>query len=167
MLAQVPWGPPGLSYGHTLSGDPAVASIRYGSGVSSMITWTIGRTYREFAKTGIREHLLSVVEPLADVRVGASLPEQVELVPGRDDEGHGVHLLNQTGARRRSFGPHVPVGNGRLVLHHATGNESATSLVTRQELDTRMDGRALVIDLPVIDLFDVISIRPAPVRENR
>ncbi|GGV29383.1 hypothetical protein GCM10010182_60610 [Actinomadura cremea] len=166
MLARAPWGPPELSYGHAPSGDPAVASIRYGSGVSSMITWTVGRTYREFAKTEIREHLLSVVEPLADVRVEASLPEQVELVLGRDDEGHVVHLLNQTGVRRRSFGPHVPVGNGHLVLHHATGDESATSLVTRRKLSTRVEGRALVIDLPVIDLFDVISIRSATVREN-
>ncbi|MEV5828726.1 alpha-amylase family protein [Spirillospora sp. NPDC052242] len=166
VLAQAPWGPPELSYGHTPGGDPAVASIRYGSGASSMITWTVGRTYREFAKTEIREHLLRVVEPLADVRVGASLPEQVELILGRDDEGYVVHLLNQTGARRRSFGPHVPVGDGRLVLHRATGDESAVSLVTRQELGTRMDGGALVIDLPVIDLFEVVRIRSATVRED-
>ncbi|OLT21218.1 hypothetical protein BJF79_15635 [Actinomadura sp. CNU-125] len=77
-----------------------------------------------------------------------------------------VHLINQTGARRRSFGPHVPVRDGRLVLHHAAGNETATSLVTRQKLGTRMDGDALVIDLPVMDLFDVITVRPAPVRED-
>ncbi|WP_026401411.1 alpha-amylase family protein [Actinomadura rifamycini] len=166
LLAQAPWGPPELSYGHTPGGDPAVASIRYGSGVSSMITWTIGRTYREFAKTEIREHLLRVVEPLADVPVGAALPEQVELVLGRDEEGYVVHLINQTGARRRSFGPHVPVGGGRLVLHHATGDESAVSLVARRELGTRMEGSALVIDLPVIDLFDVISIRSARARAD-
>ncbi|QFG21253.1 alpha-amylase family protein [Actinomadura sp. WMMB 499] len=166
LLAQAPWGPPELSYGHSPSGDPAVASIRYGSGVSSMITWTVGRTYREFAKTEVREHLLSVLEPLADVRVSAELPEQVELILGRDDEGLVVHLLNQTGARRRSFGPHVPVREGWLVLRHATGDESATSLVTRRELGTRPDGHSLVIDLPVLDLFEVISIRSAAVPEN-
>ncbi|MFD0899307.1 beta-galactosidase [Actinomadura sediminis] len=166
ILAQAPWGPPELSYGHTVSGDPAVASIRYGSGVSSMITSTIGRAYREFAKTEIREHLLSVVEPLADVRVGAALPEQVELILGRDEEGYVVHLLNQTGLRRRSFGPHVPVADGRLMLHRATGNESVTSLTTRRRLGARMDGDVLVIDLPVIDLFEVICIRPATVPEE-
>ncbi|TDC98366.1 alpha-amylase family protein [Actinomadura sp. 7K507] len=167
MLAQAPWGPPELSYGHTASGDPAVASIRYGSGVSSMITWTVGRTYREFAKTEIREHLLSVAEPLAEVRVSAALPEQVELVLGRDDEGYVVHLLNQTGARRRSFGPHVPVGDGHLVLHRATGNESATALVAGQKLATRLDEHGLDIALPAIDLFEVIRIRSATDGKNR
>ncbi|MGC7101047.1 beta-galactosidase trimerization domain-containing protein [Amycolatopsis lurida] len=159
ILAQAPWGPPELSYGHTATGDPAVASIEYGSGTSSVITWTIGRTYREFAKTEVRDHLLSVLEPLAGVRVSAELPEQVELVLGRDDDSHVVHLLNQTGARRRSFGPHVPVGEGRLVIRNATGDERATALVARRELPARRDGDALVIDLPVIELFEVVRIR--------
>ncbi|HSA49329.1 MAG TPA: hypothetical protein VLH10_04350 [Yinghuangia sp.] len=161
IIAQAPWGPPELSYGHTSSGYPAVATAGYGSGTSSMITWTIGRTYHEFAKTEIRDHLLRVIEPLAGLRVTAELPEQVEMILGRDDEGHVVHLLNQTGARRRSFGPHLPITGGRLVVHDATGDERATALVAGRELATRRDGDALVIDLPAVDLFEVVRIRTA------
>ncbi|OLT21217.1 hypothetical protein BJF79_15630 [Actinomadura sp. CNU-125] len=76
VLAQAPWGPPELSHGHVPGGDPAVASIHYGSGVSAMIPWTIGRTYREFAKTEIREHLLRVVEPLADAGSARHCPSR-------------------------------------------------------------------------------------------
>ncbi|HET6706319.1 alpha-amylase family protein, partial [Amycolatopsis sp.] len=43
ILAQAPWGPPELAYGHTATGDPAVASIGHGSGTSSVLTWTVGR----------------------------------------------------------------------------------------------------------------------------
>ncbi|UGQ11410.1 beta-galactosidase trimerization domain-containing protein [Yinghuangia sp. ASG 101] len=161
IITQAPWGPPELAYGHTPGGDPAVASTRYGSGLSAMIPWTVGRTYHEFAKTEVRDHLLKVVEPLAGVRVTAELPEQVELVLGRDHEGYVVHLLNQTGARRRSFGPHVPIAHGRLVLRDATESTRADALVAARELATRRRGEALVVDLPVLDLFEVVRIRPA------
>ncbi|NGY65274.1 hypothetical protein G7043_40905 [Lentzea sp. NEAU-D13] len=159
ILAQAPWGPPELSYGHTATGDPAVASAKHGSGTSSMITWTIGRTYREFAKTEVRDHLLRVLEPLAGVRVSAELPEQVELILGRDDDGYVAHLLNQTGARRRSFGPHVPITGGRLLIHGATGHEQATALVAGRDLPVRQVEGTLVIDLPTVDLFEVVRVR--------
>ncbi|WP_435827062.1 hypothetical protein [Nocardia fluminea] len=45
LLTQAPWGPTEVSYGHTASGDPAVTALRYGSGISSMITWAIGRRH--------------------------------------------------------------------------------------------------------------------------
>ncbi|MEQ0558232.1 alpha-amylase family protein [Amycolatopsis sp. NEAU-NG30] len=157
ILAQAPWGPPELAYGHTATGDPAVASIGHGAGTSTVFTWTVGRTYREFAKTEVRDHLLDVLEPLAGAPVRAELPEQVELILGRDDDGYVVHLLNQTGARRRSFGPHIPVRDGRLVVHGATG--PATASVARHELPARPEGDVLTVDLPVIDLFEVVRIR--------
>lgn len=156
ILAQAPWGPPELSYGHTATGDPAVASAQHGSGTSSVITWTIGRTYREFAKTEVRDHLLRVLEPLAGVRVSAELPEQVELILGRDDDGYVVHLLNQTGARRRSFGRHVPI-TGRLVIRGAAG--PATALVAGRDLPAHSEEGTLVIDLPTVDLFEVVRVR--------
>ncbi|GAA3392793.1 alpha-amylase family protein [Cryptosporangium minutisporangium] len=161
VLAQAPWGPPELSYGHVVTGDPAVASIRYGKGTTATIPWTVGRTYREFGKTDVRDHLLRVAEPMADAQLTADLPEQVELILGRDDEGYVVHLLNLTGAGRRSFGPHVPIDGGHLVLRRAAGNERATALVAGRELTVRRNEDALVVELPTIDLFEVVRIRPA------
>jgi hypothetical protein len=160
ILAQAPWGPPELAYGHTATGDPAAASIHHGAGTSSVITWTIGRTYREFAKTEVRDHLLSVLRPLAGVEVSAELPEQVELILGRADDAYVVHLLNQTGSRRRSFGPHVPITGGRLVVRGTTGHEQVTALVAGIDLRARQEEETLVIDLPAIDLFEVVRVRP-------
>ncbi|MFC4376273.1 alpha-amylase family protein [Nocardia halotolerans] len=161
ILTQAPWGPPEVSYGHTAGGEPAVASLQYGSGVSAMITWTIGRTYREFGKTEVRDHLLRVLEPLAEVVVSAEITDRVELILGRDDEGYVVHLLNQTGAQRHSFGPHIPVSGGRLVLHGTDMSYRATALVAGHDLESRQDRTASIIELPVIDVFEVVRIRPA------
>ncbi|MEU4650203.1 alpha-amylase family protein [Nocardia fluminea] len=161
LLAQAPWGPPEVSYGHTPSGDPALASLRYGEGICSMITWTVGRTYREFGKTEVRDHLLRVLEPLAEVVVSADITDQIELILGQDDDGYVVHLLNQTGAQRRSFGPHIPVSGGRLVLPRSDTDHRARALVGGHDLDTRREDGQLIIELPVIDLFEVVRIRPA------
>lgn len=161
LLAQAPWGPPEVSYGHTLSGDPALARARYGAGTCSTITWTIGRTYREFGKTEVRDHLLRVLEPLAEAEVTAQLPDRAELILGRDDEGFVAHLLNQTGAGRRSYGPHVPLAGGRLCLRTDVANWRATALVAGHELITYRENGAVVIDLPVLDLFEVVRMHPA------
>jgi hypothetical protein len=53
----------------------------------------------------------------------------------------------------------VPVHAGRLLLRVATGGERATTLVAGHELPTRRDGDALVVDLPVLGLFEVVRIR--------
>lgn len=161
ILAQAPWGPPELSYGHAPSGDPAVASIEFGAGSSTMITWTIGRTYREFGKTEVRDHLLAVLAPLADAPVSAQLPDQVEMILGTTDDGYLIHLINHTGARRRSYGPHVPVSGGRLFLRGATGNERVSMLAAKTEPAVHYDGDLLAIDLPTLDLFEVAEIRGA------
>jgi hypothetical protein len=158
ILAQAPWGPPEVGYGHRPSGEPAVAAVRFGAGVHSMITWTVGRTYREFGKTEVRDHLVRVLEPLADTMVTAELPEQAELILGRDDRGHVAHVLNQTGAGRRSFGPHVPLTNGRLVIRGTRPGAQAKALVSGRELSTRQTDSALIVELPVIDLFEVVRI---------
>lgn len=159
LLTQAPWGPPEVSYGHAASSDPAVASTRHGSGLASMITWTIGRTYHEFGKTEVRDHLLHVVEPLAEVAVSAEISDRVEMILGRDEDGYVVHLLNQTGARRRSFGAHIPVSGGRLVVHDSDQSLVATALVAGRDLDVRHNGTTLTVDLPVIDFFEVVRVR--------
>ncbi|WP_280399634.1 alpha-amylase family protein [Nocardia carnea] len=158
ILAQAPWGPPELAYGHRTSGEPAVAAARFGAGVHSMIPWTVGRTYREFGKTEVRDHLVRVLEPLAGHTVSADLPEQAELILGRDDTGLVAHILNHTGAGRRSFGPHIPLSGGRLFLHGANRESRATALVAGRELSTRRAESSLVVELPVIELFEVVRV---------
>jgi hypothetical protein len=160
VLPQAPYGPPEKCYGHTGSDDPAAVHVRHGAGGVTVVPWSVGRTYREFGTSEVRDHLVAEVRSLARPRVSANLPEQVELIVGRDDAGgHVLHLINQSGAKRRSFGPHVPIAGGRVRLHDVAGTWRATALVSGEELPLGRDGNDLDIDLPRLELFEVVHVR--------
>lgn len=97
---------------------------------------------------------------LAQLTISADLPEHVELIAGRDDDGgHVLHLINQSGAKRRSFGPHLLVTGGRVRLHDVTGTWRATALVSGEELPSGRDGNGVIIELPPLELFEVVHVR--------
>lgn len=157
MLPQAPFGPPEKCYGHVPGGEPPAATIEHGDGGTTVIPWTIGRTYREFGTTEVRDLLTSVVDRLVEPTLTTTLPEQVEVVVGRDEEGLVVHLLNLTGARHRTFGPHVPVPDGELTLHDVDAT-TAQALVADQTLLVRRSGDGVVLELPPLELYEVIRI---------
>jgi hypothetical protein len=165
VMPQAPFGPPGRCYGHTGSEDPAMVSRRHGAGKMTMVPWTIGRTYREFGTAEVRAQVLRAVEPLGTVAITASMPEQVELILGRDDEGYVLHLINMSGARHRSFGPHVTIHGGRLRLHDMVEAARAEALVAGEVLPLRADGSDVVLDLPPLELFEVVRVC-GPVPDN-
>ncbi len=158
LLPQAPFGPPEKCYGHASSDDPDLVRLA-GRGKVVQIPWTIGRTYREFGTTEVRDHVLDAVRPLSGQRLFAELPEQVELILGNDGEHLVVHLINQSGARRKSFGPHLTISGGRLRLTGLAPPPSRSLLVsggTPTMLEANGD---LLIELPPLELFEVIRIR--------
>lgn len=165
VLPRAPFGPPEKCYGHVRSDDPAWASGTHGAGSVTMIPWSVGRTYREFGTTEVRDLFLRAVEPLTAPPVSATLPEQFEVVVGTDDEGYVIHLLNFTGARHRSFGPHVPVHGGQLRLRGGTDADSASALVSGRRPEIRRDGDDMIVDLPPLELFEVLRV-PCSVPER-
>lgn len=155
MLPQAPFGPPEKCYGHVTGGEPAAASAsRNGSVIQ--IPWSVGRTYREFGTTEIRDYFLDTIRGVIETPVAADLPEQVEMIVGRDQSGLVIHLINQTGARRKSFGPHVPVDGGKLHISGAAG--TAEILVSGAPADIRNSGAGIEIALPRLDLYEVIRV---------
>jgi hypothetical protein len=66
-----------------------------------------------------------------------------------------LHVINQTGSRRKSFGPHVPISGGSLRIR---GGKSARTLVSKDQPTIRQDGDDLVIDLPTLELFEVLRV---------
>jgi len=88
--------------------------------------------------------------------IAAQLPEQVELILGQSDEGTLIHLINQTGLRGRSFGPHVPITDITLSLKNTNGTVSClkSNSGVRSE---NVDGN-LIIKLEKLELFEVIKI---------
>ena len=158
VLPQAPFGPPEKCYGHVGSDDPAWATSGHGAGSVTMLPWSIGRTYREFGTNEVRDHFLRAVEPLVSPRISARLPEQVEVILGTDGEGYVIHLLNLTGARHRSFGPHVAIPDGQLRLH-ATVEGDGVALVSDRQLEIRSEGDDMIIDLPPLEAFEVVRVR--------
>ena len=157
ILPPAPYGPPEKCYGHVVGPEPAAISHEHGRGGTTMIPWTVGRTYREFATTEVRSLLLSVVEPYVETTLTTTLPEQVELVHGADDEATVLHLLNLTGARHRTFGPHVTIPEGQIRLHGVRAS-SAHALVADRLIDVRHDGDDTVLPLPPLESFEVLRI---------
>ena len=156
VLPQAPFGPPEKCFGHVGSDDPGIARLATGAGTVIQIPWSVGYTYREFGTTEVRDYLLRRIDGYTGHVVSAELPEQVEMIVGRDDAGLVVHLINQTGARRKSFGPHVPIRGGRLRVRGAgTGVEL---LVSEEAATFSRDGDDTVIDLPTLEVFEVVRI---------
>lgn len=164
-LAHAPFGPPEKSYGNQPDGQPAyVLGTPAGArgGRVGVVPWTIGRSFHELGLTSIRDVFLALVRELAgdDLGVTATLPEQAEITVQRRDDQIVVHVLNLSGARRKSFGPEIGITGGRLSVPLPESPVSARSLATGTDLTVSwVDGR-LDVELPKIGLFDVITIVP-------
>jgi hypothetical protein len=155
-IPQAPFGPPEKCYGHEATAFPGKAQLRTNGSVIQ-IPWSIGRTYREFGTSEIREHLIAALEPLATPLVRAELQGAAEVIVGSSGSRLIVHIINQSGEKRRSFGPHMPLQDGALVVNRAV--KGATALVASTPLRVEGDaGSGIRIALPAIELFEVIQI---------
>lgn len=154
LLPQAPFGPPEKCYGHAGSDDPSAARLVRG-GTVLHFPWTVGHTYYEFGTTEVRDHLAQQITALERPPVSADLPEQVEIMTGTSGSQAVIHIINQTGWRRKSFGPHVPVEGGVVRVK---GGKSARLLVSGDAPKTRQVEDVLVIDLPSLGLFEVLCV---------
>ncbi|KPH04779.1 beta-galactosidase trimerization domain-containing protein [Rhizobium acidisoli] len=156
VLPQAPFGPPEKCYGHIGSDEPGAVSATTGGGTVLQIPWSVGRTYHEFGTTSVRDYFLRAISHLIRGPLSATLPEQVELIAGRVDDGMLIHLINQSGARRKSFGPHIPIAGGSIRVRGGTGQPRL--LVSAMSPPTRLEGDELIIELPSLDLFEVVHV---------
>jgi len=158
VLPQAPFGPPELAYGHQGSSDPAYVRGPHGKGEVLHVPWTIGRTYREFGKTDVRDHFITLVNTLVNPDLTAELHDSIEMIAGANDQGRVVHLINHSGIRRRAYGPHLPYSGGLLRLHGAAAKEpTVTALVAGTPLRNRVDGEDVLVELPTVELFEVLQ----------
>jgi hypothetical protein len=161
LMPQAPFAPPEKAYGHRVSRVPAMMITRTNGRPTVRIAWTIGRSLREFGTADIRRVMLDAVHDAVGPAIteGSELPEQLELIMARNDTGLVVHLINVGSARRRGFGPPVPIDGARLHLPADVGSR-VRCLVTEGGCRTTVEGAGLVIELPRIDLFEVLTITP-------
>jgi Hypothetical glycosyl hydrolase 6 len=160
-LPQAAYGPPEKSYGHAADGTPGY--YLDGPGAIALIPWTVGRSYYELGLTTSRDIVVDLVTGLLgdDQRVTAELAEQVELTLQRRGHELVVHLINLSGARRKNYGSHLPIGGGTLRIRGAGLAAKARALVARAECRTTREGNDLIVSLPNLQRYEVIVIEKA------
>lgn len=155
-VPQAPYGPPEKCYGHEATSFPGKVELA-NKGTVVHVPWSIGATYHEFGTSEIWKHLLAAIEPFAAPIVRADLPGKAEVILGRSGDKLVVHIINQSGERRRSFGPHLPMRGGVLVVSDHVAE--AVALVAGVSLAGEADGAGSVrFELPEIGLFEVVTI---------
>ncbi|WP_411374947.1 alpha-amylase family protein [Arthrobacter sp. MPF02] len=156
LLSQAPFGPPEKTYGHRVTSHPGTASREHGDGAAVVIPWTLGRTYRETALTTVREQLMSVLDSLeADPEIVVDLPEQTEVIIGNVKGRRVLHIINRSGLKRRGYGPAIPVSGGTVTVQ---GKAAGYAHVAGTPLNSTSDGNTTVLTLPVLGLFEVITL---------
>lgn len=155
-VPQAPFGPPEKCYGHEVTSFPGLVKL-VSCGTVVQVPWSVGKTYREFGTTDIRDHIISVLEPLSEAVIRSRIGGSVEVIIGKSANRLIVHILNQTGERRRSFGPHIPLQGGELFVTKRIAK--AKALVADIILDLHFDETAGTrITLPEIGLFEVLVL---------
>lgn len=156
-VPQAPYGPPEKCYGHEATSFPAQAELRTKGGSVIHIPWSVGKTYREFGISEVRDYVVSALKPLAEPVVWGKVPGSAEIIVSSSEDRLIVHVINQTGERRRSFGPHLLLQNGALMASRRVS--SAVALVADAPLDvqTQPSGHDRIA-LPDIGLFEVVVI---------
>jgi hypothetical protein len=88
----------------------------------------------------------------------ADLHENIELITGANNQGTVIHLINHSGVRRRTYGPHLPFRGGQLRLCGGASRElKVQAHVAGTALESRAEGNDLLIELPTIELFEVVQ----------
>lgn len=159
-VPQAPYGPPEKCYGHEATSFPASARL-WNQGVVVQIPWSVGKTFWEFGTSELHDHMMETILPLAQPLVTANIPGATEHILGQVGNSLVVHIINQTGEKRRTFGPHVALGGGSLKVSKRVA--SAKALVTGKTLEfiRNGDGTDCVL-LPELGLFEVVLIQLTP-----
>lgn len=169
LLARAPYGPPEKAHGQRPVNHPGYGIGHHGGGTTALVPWTPGRTYHQLGLSAVRDVLVDLVLEILDgadpVRVQA--PEQVEVTVHRSGDDLVVHLLNHSGARRRSFGPPLPVRGVTVGVSADGGLPTARALVADVlcEVTDGGDGSA-VVHVPQVDLFEVLVLHPMTIEEH-
>lgn len=161
-LSAAPYGPPEKCYGHLPLDHPGWVAQPYGLGSTLCMPWTIGRAYRTLGLSAYRDTFIDEVVGLlgADLHIETDLPEQVEIVVATSEAGWVIHLRNLSGASPQRFGAPLSIAPSRLTFRVANrAPRRAHGLVAGADLVcTTNDDGSLTIDLPCLNLFEVVVL---------
>lgn len=159
VMPPAPYGPPEYCYGHEPSTDPGVVLMIFGKGKTAHIPWTIGRAYADIGTRNFRNVLASVIKELVPAGFGimTDLPEAVEVITGRSNRSHLIHLISHIHSTGRSYADPIPLTGYHLRIA-GRGTCRARSLVNDRYLTTASEEGWLIIELPTLGRFDAIAL---------
>ena len=161
VLSPAPFGPPEKCHGNELLDHPGAVSHPHGEGTAITVPWTIGTAYRELQLTAVRDMAEELLDELLGSRgrqLTTTLPPAVEVVAGRNGRQDVLHLLNLSGARRRSFAVPMLVHGATLTLPGRTGPWRVRALRAGRDCVTRRVEGGLEIDVPPFGRFEVLTL---------
>ena len=166
-ISRAPYGPPEKCHGHLSLDHPGlVDGTRGGRGVVVM-PWTVGRGYREVGLSAHRDLFVDILTNVApgvaldDLPAGVPpLPEALEIVPGHSDAGYVIHLINRSGDADQRFRKPVTIRGAVLTID--SGTQRVTALKAGIELPAEPKDGRMIVQLPDIDLFEVLLVEFSP-----
>lgn len=160
-LGRALYGPPEKCYGHSETSHPAWVSARAGAGTVSCAPWRPGLVYREIGLARVRDVWTEKLLQTAGqhLRIGGDIPEQLEVVTGRNVAGEQVvHLLNRSGDAVQRFRSPLTMQPGALHLSVERQPAQVEAHVSGRKLESAVEAGVLTVQIPAVERFEVLSI---------
>lgn len=156
------YGPPEKCFGNEPVGHPGmIRDVGPGGGVLTVLPWMPGLVHREIGLQIVADAMITGgVGPEGTLlRWGGTLPAEIEIVPGRTREAMIVHLLNRSGEREQRFVRPQVTRPGTLDVPVDREPTAVRAHVAGRDLTWNFSGGRLHVDVPALELFEVLEIR--------
>lgn len=155
------YGPPEKCYGNELTPHPGLIVQQGPSGGGlAVLPWLPGLVVRELGQSGVREAMVGLLdaESRSSVRRRTTLPDRVQIVHGRTDSAHVLHLLNRSGDLPQRFAPPLPIPAADLEIPLDRRPLSVRAHVRAENLEWSWEEGMLRLQTPEIGLFEALEI---------
>ncbi|ATG55807.1 hypothetical protein CFK41_14245 [Brachybacterium ginsengisoli] len=163
VLGRALYGPPEKCYGNEVTGHPGRVSWSFdGGGAIAVIPWLPGLVLREVGASAVGSALAALVAEIGGAHLGwaTDLPGHVRIVPGHGAGGPLIHLLNRSGERPQRFVDPAPTAPSALEIPCPDKPGRVRALVAQQDPDWSWAEGVLHVQVPAIEVFEVLSVRP-------
>lgn len=167
VLGRSLYGPPEKCYGNRPMPHPGWVAGDVGAGRLAFLPWRPGQVYYELGLQRVRDawvdKALGLTSQPDALKIETDLPDQMQVVTGRNRTGTEIiHLLNRSGDASQRFMKPLPIGPGVLRIPVRGEPQRVRARVADADLRWSIRGGQLEIEMPAVDLFEVIELRGAP-----
>lgn len=162
LIPRGPFGPPERLVLPEATGEPGLATCRFGEGRAVYVPWFSGSIVYRHGHANTWSFLVDVLRTHAELRpIGGNLPPSVEvtLLERADGGARLLHLVNGSGDRGYSCEPPITMRDLEVVVPHAGEPSQVVGLVGGHSLDWHAVEGGLLVRVPELRLFEALSIQ--------